>query len=584
MKALHILKKISDRMFYRVFFTYSTIIFLTMSILFLFLSDYYSDFIIQKEIDKHEAVIRQIHSEIQAKHTFVKQGVLQLYLDQRLIEDLAFALQHDYQEYISYRLDKFSNSQSFVPYHFDLFVKNYFSRDSEVVALRIRNETFSTEYMYLYNRSRWQSSKPFEQGADRLVEVDEYGQKEVYKVEEQINDPISLERLGNVTAYFTYDHIKRLLSLREDTIKGTFLITDSEMNLRFSYGDLPSDLLQEIQYSAFQKKIKVKEDYYVQAMIEPTSKLMVTAIIPKSELAQLFTYKITILSFIFFLTCLAIALPYYSLRGYSKRVDHIVQKMREVKEGDLTVRIPTSKMDDDLTIISNTFNETLEELNEHIQTVYASKLKQKEAELANLQAQINPHFLYNTLEAIRMKSLAEGGRTSAKMIVQLAQLFRYSIKTGELVTVENEQDHAHQYIELFKIRFQNQLRSQFQVEEKLKNYYLPPFILQPLIENFLLHGFRREALDNELSVAIFEREDKLWIEIKDNGKGIPPSRLEEIRKRLENGEGSSDSIGLGNVNQRIRMKYGDSYGVSIESIPDVQTIVTVQLPLISEVS
>jgi two-component system sensor histidine kinase YesM len=554
-----------------------------MAILFVFLSEYYSDFIVQREIDKHETIVNQMKSEIQEKHQFVNQGVRQLYLEKRLIEDLAFALQHDYEEYIGYRLDKFSSSESFVPYNFDIYVKNYFSRDQEVVALQIRNETFGTEYVYLYDHSRWHQREFHGAGSANTIDKYEHQKTDVYIVEEQINDPISLERLGIVSVYFTYDNLNRLLSLREDTVKGTFLITDQEKNVYFSYGDIPEGIVEELNYSAVQKDVKLNDLYYVQSSIEPTSQLMVTAVIPKKEVSQLFTYKLTILSTILFLTFLAIALPYFSLRGYSKRVDQIVQKMREVQEGDLTARINTSNGDDDLTIISTTFNETLDELDDYINKVYFSKLKQKEAELANLQAQINPHFLYNTLEAIRMKSLAEGGKTSAKMIVQLAQLFRYSLKTAELVTVDNERNHAHQYIELFKIRFQNQLKSSFVVEEKLKNYYVPPFILQPLIENFLLHGFKRDSEENNLIVSIFEKQNKLWIEIEDNGIGIQQDKLIVIKKSLESAESSTDSIGLGNVNQRIRLKYGDEYGVDIESAPGIKTLVTVKLPLISEV-
>ncbi|WP_417898729.1 sensor histidine kinase [Bacillus haimaensis] len=583
MKAFQLLKRLSGRMFYRVFFTYSTIIILTMSILFVFLSEYYSNFIIQRELDRHATVVKEIQSEIRKKHQFVNQGVQQLYLDKRLIEDLAFALQHDYQEYIGYRLDKFSKSESFVPYNFDLFVKNYFSRDSDLVALQIQNDTFGTEYVFLFDHSRWYESNYFSNGDTESLQTDEFEGKDLYMVEERINDPVSLERLGNVSVFFTYDNLKQLLSLRESTVNGSFLIMDENRKVYFSYGDIEKDVQKELKYSAVEKEIKLDEHYYVQSSIEPSSQLMVTAIIPEGELAPLLTYRYTIFFLILFLTTVAIALPYFSLRGYSKRVDEILMKMKEVQEGNLEARIETSKLDDDLTIISTTFNEMLEELQDYINKVYFSKLKQKEAELANLQAQINPHFLYNTLEAIRMKSLAEGGKTSAKMIVQLAQLFRYSLRTGELVTVLNEWNHAEQYIELYKIRFQNSLKTEFVMDEKLRDYYVPPFILQPLIENFLIHGFNRDSEGNELTVLVYEKHQKLWVEIKDNGKGIDLPQLETIKKRLNNMEGSSDSIGLGNVHQRIRMKYGNPYGVEIESTPEINTTVTVILPLLSEV-
>ncbi|WP_167578657.1 sensor histidine kinase [Jeotgalibacillus proteolyticus] len=587
MKALRYIKKISRRMFYRVFLTYSLIIFLTMSALFVFLSEYYSDFIVQRELDRHETLINEIKSELQEKHQFVNQGIRQLYLEERLIEDLAFALQHDYQEYIGYRLDKFSSSDSFVPYNFDIYVKNYFSRDPEAIALQIRNENLGTEYVYLYDHSRWNQSNHYKE--DHATEFDTYNSapvetyqppKDMFIVEEQINDPVSMDRLGKVMVYFSYENINRLLSLRDTPAQGTIFITDEQGNLYYSYGSVSESLIDELNYTVVQKQVKRDDRYYIQSSIDPASQLMVTAVIPEKEIAQLLTYKTTIFSIILVLTVVAIALPYFSLRGYSKRVDEILTKMRDVQNGNLTARIHATKVDDDLTIISHTFNETLDELNNYINKVYFSKLKQTEAELANLQAQINPHFLYNTLEAIRMKSLAEGGRTSAKMIVQLAELFRYSLKSADVVTVEEEMKHALQYIELFKIRFKNQLNSHFEVDEKYYSYYLPPFILQPLIENFLLHGFKRGSEVNQVNVTIYEKENSLKIDIEDNGSGIEGDRLNGIKERLKRGEGSENSIGLGNVNQRIRLKYGEQYGVSITSTPNVKTTVSVMLPLI----
>lgn len=583
MKAFELMKKLSGRMFYRVFFTYSTIIFITMSILFVFLSEYYSNFIIQRELDRHETVIKEIHSEVKGKHQFVKHGVQQLYLDKRLIEDLAFALQHDYQEYIGNRLDKFSSSDSFVPYNFDLYVKNYFSRDPEAVAIQIQNDTIGTEYAYLFNHSRWYQSSYYKNFGEESPPVQEYEERDLYRVQERINDPVSLERLGNVSVYFTYDNLQRLLSLREAKVNGSFLISDMDNNVYFSYGDINEGILKELNYSTVQKELKLDKHYYIHSSIEPTTQLMVTAVIPKEELAPLLTYRLTIFFLILALTTVAIGLPYLSLRGYSKRIDEMLNKMKEVQEGNLDARIKTSSGVDDLNIISITFNETLDELNDYINKVYFSRLKQKEAELANLQAQINPHFLYNTLEAIRMKSLAEGGKTSAKMIVQLAQLFRYSLKSGELVTVDNELNHAKQYMELYKIRFQNHLTSNYIVDEKLLNFYIPPFILQPLIENFLIHGFKRDSEKNEISIRVSEKNHKLLIEIEDNGMGIDPERLEELKQRLQLMEGPSDSIGLENVHQRIRLKYGEPYGINLESTPAISTIVTVVLPLISEV-
>jgi len=548
-----------------------------MAILFVFLSAYYSDFIIQRELDQRNVIMNEMKSEVQGKHQFVNLGVKQLYLEKHLIEDLSFALQHDYEEYNKYRLDKFSRSDSFVPYHFDIFVKNYFTRDLDIVALNIQNETLETNYLYLYNQRKW---KKYNREDGTNLNNDEH----FMVVKEQINNPVSLERIGEMSVYFSYDSIDRILNLREASIKGTYLISDSDMNILYLNGVLTDRMKSEISYKSTINKVKADQTYYIQSTIDPMSQLQFTSIVPRRELTQLLTYKRTILSIILLLSVVAIALPYFSLRGHSQRVNRIVDTMRKVQEGDLQARIQSDiKTEDDLSIISDTFNETLDELNNYVDKIFYSKLRQKEAELSNLRAQINPHFLYNTLEAIRMKSLSEGGGESATMIVQLGQLFRYSLDSGDQVTLEKELNHAIQYIELFKIRFPEQLTSELVIEDNLRKSVVPAFILQPIIENYLIYGFRRDASTNKVIVEIFEVDQGIEIKIKDNGLGIEKNQLHAIKDRLHRHIDSKNSIGLGNVNQRIQLKYGEKYGVQIESLYNESTIVTLLLPKVLEV-
>lgn len=111
---------------------------------------------------------------------------------------------------------------------------------------------------------------------------------------EIINDPIYLERLGTLSIHFTYENVERILSLQEDSIQGTFLVTDEDMNVYFSYGDLADGILEEIVFGTVQKEVKLDDLYYIQTSVEPVSNLMIMSIIPRKELASLFTYKITI--------------------------------------------------------------------------------------------------------------------------------------------------------------------------------------------------------------------------------------------------------------------------------------------------
>lgn len=570
-------KKLSGRMFYRIFFTYTTIILLSMSALFLILSSYYSDFVIQREMDRQRNVMGEIQAELQKKHAFVKQGIRQLYLDKELIQDLSFALQHDYHAYLGYRLDKYYKSDSLVPYNFDIFVSNYFSSDSEVMAAVVRNDSYGSQYDYIYNHSRWNRLIEDEAKSDQQIP------KSAYIISEQINDPTSLDRLGTIDVFFSYENIDQLLSFRENLSNVSFKLMDKDGNVRYSFGNGDYEVKKSLSYQTIQEGYVEDRGYLVQGLVDPVSELMITAAIPESKIANLTYYKFPIFMLILVLTIFSIVIPYLSLKNYSKRVHQMKRKMREVQKGDLTVRMATTTSDDDLNVIASTFNETLDTLDDYMNKVYFSKLKQKEAELANLQAQINPHFLYNTLEAIRMKSLAEGGRVTGKMIVQLADLFRHSLQTAELIPVQDEKDHAYQYLELFKIRFPDQLTSEFQIDPLVKHAFVPPFVLQPIIENYLLHGLKRERHDNHIQVKLSVENEHLRIMVTDNGKGIEPIHLEKIQERLRNTHNTSDSIGLGNVNERIKMKFGEEYGITIVSEQGVCTNVQVDLPLLREV-
>ncbi|MDZ5711422.1 sensor histidine kinase [Jeotgalibacillus haloalkalitolerans] len=581
MKALYKIRQINKRMFHRVFITYSVVIFLAMAALFLFLSEYYADFIIQREVDRQSDIVDDLKDEIQEKHDFVRQGVRQLYQEERLIEDVAFALQHSYEEYLRYRLDRFSESDSFVPYHFDIFVENYFSRDEEAIAVQIRNENLGTEYVYLYDHTKWNLEMEDQQERPIKEYADEPPPGDMLVISEQINDPVSMDRLGEMLVYFSYDNLDRLLSLQDSAVSSSYVIMNENKDIFYQNGQDTEILIEEVGFQAVETQIRPDDTYYLQSSIDPVSGLMVASLVPEAGMAQLFTYRTTILLIISLLTFLAIGLPYWTLRSYSHRVDLILSKMREVQSGQLDARIEKTRHQDDLSVISDTFNETLDELNDYIHKVYFSRLKQKEAELANLQAQINPHFLYNTLEAIRMKSLKEGARTSSKMIVQLAKLFRYSLKSEELVSVENECNHAREYINLFKARFENLLHADFTIEAGLSEKKMPPFILQPLIENYLIHGFDPGKTDNRLSVDIKSEEQYLRIMICDNGKGISAEKLREIHERLKDQKSSSDSIGLGNVHERIQLKFGKTYGVEVNSEQGVKTVIHVTLPILT---
>ncbi|NEZ45245.1 sensor histidine kinase [Paenibacillus alvei] len=270
---------------------------------------------------------------------------------------------------------------------------------------------------------------------------------------------------------------------------------------------------------------------------------------------------------------------YLSVLHLSRRTQTIVMAMKKVQEGNLNVRLPVTR-EDELGLIAGSFNQMCEDLKQYINKVYKSELKQKHAELIALQAQIKPHFLYNTLEVIRMRAVSKGAHDVGEMIYSLAAMFRHMVKDKTIITVNEEIENCRRYLELTRIRYRDKLQFTIQMDERLGGYNTMKLSVQPLIENYLVHGIVLDRNDNHIRIEVDQDEGELIIRVADNGKGIEPERLQEIQRDLEQPNiQDHGSLGLKNVQERLRILYGEQYGLTIDSTLHVGTTATVRVPL-----
>jgi two-component system sensor histidine kinase YesM len=269
----------------------------------------------------------------------------------------------------------------------------------------------------------------------------------------------------------------------------------------------------------------------------------------------------------FVLILIAEMVAYSKIHGYSTRTEGIVEAMDKLQDGDFTHKINIGNDSDELSLIGKSFNDMSSKLEEYIDKVYKAEISEKIAEINALQSQINPHFLYNTLESIRMKAISNGDREVGKMLYLLSVLFRNMVKGASRVTLAQEMEYCRMYLELFKFRFAGVFDYRINVEEKLMNYEIIKFLIQPIIENYIIHGMNIDSNDNLLTISVDRVGDDLKIEIQDNGNGIEDAELQRINSNLRDGI-SNDSIGLVNVHNRIRLAYGENYGINIYSIND----------------
>ena len=217
-------------------------------------------------------------------------------------------------------------------------------------------------------------------------------------------------------------------------------------------------------------------------------------------------------------------------------------------------------------MISADFNDMCKRLNEHIRKQYLAEIDKKNAEIHAMQSQINPHFLYNTLEAIRMKAICNGDKEVGQMLYNMSILFRRQLKDNDFITIADELDYCKQYFELFTMRYPNIFKYKIICPESLMNKKIIKFILQPIIENYFIHGIRSTKQDNIIKVYVNQNKNSIDFHIVDNGRGMSEDAIKNKNEELQNTlniEHNNKSIGVSNVNRRIKAIYGEKYGVKL---------------------
>jgi two-component system, sensor histidine kinase YesM len=263
---------------------------------------------------------------------------------------------------------------------------------------------------------------------------------------------------------------------------------------------------------------------------------------------------------------------------FSRRIKLITAAMSDVRDGKLETRVAPMKQHDEIAIIAESLNRMCDDLQQYINRVYVAEIKQKNAEINALQAQINPHFLYNTLEAIHMTAIAHGDKEVGKMVYILANLFRSIVREETIVPLASEMEYAKSYLELFKIRYGDKLQYKFEVGENVLSLGIVKHLIQPVIENYIMHGYDVKKEKNTIEIQCYLDEDAIIITITDNGFGIKPDQLAQIKQDLSSYDaGTKFSIGLRNVNERIRLIYGAMYSVNIDSEEGKGTTVTLRV-------
>jgi two-component system sensor histidine kinase YesM len=373
--------------------------------------------------------------------------------------------------------------------------------------------------------------------------------------------------LGNTITSFneqnSANHNLVPFNLRIIDTEGNSFLFDKNLDLQ-NFDEFESFFTQS-EYTSWSIGVDIPRKYFYKISFQPKLKGLVIPILC-----------------ILFCTFLLLRLLKKNLSSFAL----LYEKMKKVSAGDFSVTIDEESDSIDVEQVYLGFNIMTSEIDKLVNQKYANEILFRSVQLEMLKLQINPHFLFNTLQTL--EAIGEINRVPEVQEISflLGDILRYNLKERDMVTVEEEMKSVTNFLRIEKIRFQEKLNYSFCVEGETKLCYIPKFIIQPIIENSISHGFSNCGRSGILIVQAFFRGDRLVIAVRDNGKGFTGESLEALQKTLRDSNKEDflkkDFIGLKNVHRRIITRFGSGYGLHISSEKNQFTSILLVLPILLE--
>jgi len=392
---------------------------------------------------------------------------------------------------------------------------------------------------------------------------------QVFSVSRLIKDPNSLKPLGVIMADADTASLEKVINEVQFDVDSIQAIFNEDGELFYSSSSLSKEMLHQIKNN--DQIVKGENDTFVVVSKEiERANWKIVALLSKTQLSSKikWIYFIGIL-FAFCGILLTVFLFFVLSRWITKPFKKMTRKMNEVQQGNLQVRLNV-KGNDEIAQLGHTFNDMIEKINELIEREYKAVLNQKKAEYQALQSQIQPHFLFNTLNGFIALNRIGDRKKLEQAILSLSYLLRYILNQESWTTIKDAFLFLERYCELQKLRFDDRLKVHLYYDETLSYYRIPKLLLQPLVENAIIHGIEpsEKPCTLRIIVELKDIEDKshLVINITDDGVGFNKESIN-----------NQQSIGLSNVKERLKMAYPKSI-FSIESKEGVGTKVVIQIP------
>ena len=286
---------------------------------------------------------------------------------------------------------------------------------------------------------------------------------------------------------------------------------------------------------------------------------------------------LAVLAAVIFIGALLIFISAKISNTITQPINRLIVQMETVESGNLSLQ--PEVYHGEMQVLAEKFDHMVSQVHMMFEEVKETEKEKREMEMLALQAQINPHFLYNTLNSILWLSELQGADKVTQMLDSLIKVLQYTVdNTKEFVRVRDEVAFIHNYVRILNFRYFERFSFIFDIKEDTLEYEMPRFILQPLVENAVLHGFDNNDLNATVKLSIHLQDGELFLCVSDDGRGMPEEKIREILHTDSSSKKSLNKIGLYNVNQRICLTYGEEYAIHIDSKVGCFTKVTVRIP------
>jgi two-component system, sensor histidine kinase YesM len=376
---------------------------------------------------------------------------------------------------------------------------------------------------------------------------------------------------------------------------GYLMVIDNEGQVIYSP---PDSLIDQINPSwfkdgksnSFSKKINGVNMQFIYRS-SPFTNWTTIGVFPTNEsVPEVKKINFYVISFLYLICAFGIGASYYLSHSMSRPINQLNSIMNKVESGDLSTRYKGDRADE-IGMLGRSFNKMIARINKLISLMEIQGRQKREAELQALQAHIKPHFLYNTLDTINWMARKKGALDVAELVESLSQLFRIGLSKGnDIIPLENEVEHIHSYLKIQKARYKDKLNYSISINPELNTIKVVKLVLQPIVENAIYHGIKERRGQGNIAITGEEVEGNLVLCVKDDGVGMPEERLSNLNEGLaisfesleETRKKNSIGYGVMNVQARIKLTFGEPYGISVESVQGKGTNVKILLPLNTE--